>query len=263
MRVGSASSTQLSFSTSANMIVDLTKPEAVGRVPINLTDVTRSEYEAILEAQARNRAVQCAKDAARAAKQAVHDVNLTITTMRPLPSQPIQWTQDDSEAEDDSETESDEAEDDSETESDEAEDDSETESDDESDDEPEASSPKKRPRLQEPPAKRPRTARRTPEECWAQFGLSTDNVYVAIVGGMNPRKHACRVRMNDGVLQWRKEKLADRWMGQGTSFSQHEPQDLSWANVPLKSDIFVLRKNGMYVQCQNVISLNITRVQHT
>ena len=245
MRVGSASSYQLSFSTSANMIVDLTKPAAVGRVPIDLTHDNRSVDEAVGAAQASNRAVKCAKDAAEEAKRLVHDVNVTIASMRPLPSQPIQWTQDDSD-----------------TESDEAEDDSETESDDESDDEPEASSPKKRPRLQEPPAKRPRTARRTPEECWAQFGLSTDNVYVAIVGGMSPRKHACRVRMNDGVLQWRKEHIDDRWMGQRIGFMLHEPQDLSWADVPLKSDIFVLRNDAMYVQCQNVIFLNITRVQH-
>ena len=110
--------------------------------------------------------------------------------------------------------------------------------------------------------KTPRAARRTPEECWAQFGLSTDNVYVAKVGGMSPRKHPCRVRMHNGVLQWRKEHIDDRWMGQRIGFMLHEPKDLSWADVPLKSDIFVLRKDAMYVQCQNVMSLNITRVQH-
>lgn len=199
------------------MIVDLTQPDPVGSVVIDLTDDTRSAEEAVAAAQAGNRAVTCAKVAQR-----------LVIGMQPLPSQPIQWAQD-SETEDDSEGEA--------------------------DDEP----PTKRARLQGPTTKR---ARRTPEECWAQFGLSTDKVYVAMVGGMTPRKHPCRVRMHNGVLQWRKERMEDRWMGKGHFFMQHEPQDLCFANVPLKSDIFVLRKDAMYVQCENVISLSIPRVQH-
>ena len=86
--------------------------------------------------------------------------------------------------------------------------------------------------------KRVRAARRTPEECWKRFKLKPGLAYDAEIKHNKRHVQMCRVRLTQGVVQWKRDQL-------------------QWNDVPLHSDIFRLCKNAMHLRCKQQVSLKI------